>query len=103
MSGNALVETALLYHCLNLTHGTIHVGGVATREAWVLQTCLAVLASGDPSIDGIWFSDLHGQAFPSDSGGIYQNRLSTIGGQSVAVANSIASSPALWEPTSFLV
>lgn len=74
----------LLYRSLDLTNGSITGGGTYSQEDWVLLSCLAVIAAEDPSIDGHWFSSLQHGAFPSERGGIYQHRLSTIGATTVA-------------------
>ncbi|WP_262030506.1 hypothetical protein [Microvirga sp. Mcv34] len=75
ISSGQLQGTATLWATLQISQNSMPNGGGKDRETWLLNMCLAVLARGDASIDGVWWTNLHQGAFATQRGGLYQHRL----------------------------
>lgn len=52
----------------------LHLVGRSVEDQ-VVQAALAVLASADPTIDGLWWTDTLDGEMRTERGGIYQHRL----------------------------
>ena len=72
---NGIEATDLLYLALNLVSGSQLPLKNRSFEDQLLQAVLAVLASQDPSIDGLWWSDLSAGEIRTARGGIFQHLL----------------------------
>ena len=81
-----------LYLALDLApNSQLHLEG-RTFDDQLLQAALAVLASGDGMIDGLWWPDTLNGAMRTQRGGIYQHRLA---GLATAIARSASLAPNL--------
>lgn len=67
--------TSTLYQALNLTSGSQLQLRSRPFDDQVLQAALAVLASQDITIDGLWWPDKLDGEIRAERGGIYQHRL----------------------------
>ena len=69
--GENIKGTSLLHLALGIDYPSFMPLPGRTNNEQFLQASLAVLASGDASIDGIWMSDVLGGGMNSERGGIY--------------------------------
>jgi hypothetical protein len=100
--GTGIHATSLLYSCLRLTPNSQLYLKNRPFEDQVLQASLAILASKDPMIDGLWWSDLLGGEMRTERGGIFQHLLSQLNIKVVPNVTIIAAPAAAWNPSNIL-